>query len=283
MSDLYFAVAGLARQIMKNSGFELQKYQKQSIDYFNARYPFTGKKVLEIGGSPPYSVARELRTRGARKICVINNRTDIASKPIDTDIDYSNMDARDLKFPGEEFDIVFGIAVLEHLHDLDKVLAEICRVLTRGGRAYLHGGPLWSCRLGHHVWVQADGVKYEFNANNPIPDWYHLIYNKDEMRRYLETEGIPQVHAQKIADWIYDNPMLNRYPVETIVRILREAKLTIEKLRETSWGNPPRGVLRKLAAIKDMASRPLSGISLPGQSAAIGNYSTGVLEVILRK
>lgn len=268
---------------MKNKVLELQAYQKKSIDFFNALHSFSGKKVLEIGGSPPYCVARELRKRGASKVCIINNRTDIPSQPIDADIDYFHMDARDLKFPGQEFDIVFGIAVLEHMHELQRVLAEICRVLIRGGRAYLHGGPLWSCRLGHHVWVHADGIKYEFNANNPIPDWYHLIFQKDEMRHYLETMGIPEAHAGKIADWVYDDPRLNRYPLETCLRILRETELAIEKLSETSWGNPPKSVLRKLALVNDKEPRPLAGISLPGQSAAIGNYSTGVLEVILRK
>jgi ubiquinone/menaquinone biosynthesis C-methylase UbiE len=155
---------------------ELQVYQKKTIDCFNEVCSFIGKKVLEIGGSPPYNVAREFLNRGARNMITIDYRTDIPNRQIAENLQYLNMDARDLKFPRQEFDLVFGVAVLEHLHNLDKVLAEISRVLVKGGYAYLHGAPLWSCRLDHHVWVRFDDVKYEFHANNPIPDWHHLIF-----------------------------------------------------------------------------------------------------------
>ena len=152
----------------------------------------------------------ELLRLGARSVITINNRADLGSRRLSDGHLLLNMDARALEFPDGEFDIVLGIAVLEHLLDLDRVLAEIFRVLARNGGAYLHGGPLWSCGRGHHVWVQADGVKYEFNANNPVPDWSHLILDRDEMKSCLEERRIPAAHARKIVEWIYDDPRLNR-------------------------------------------------------------------------
>jgi len=65
-------------------------------------------------------------------------------------------DGQTLPFPSGAFDIVFSSNVLEHVVDLDRVLAETRRVLKPEGCA-VHVLPSSSCRIwsipGHYLWL----------------------------------------------------------------------------------------------------------------------------------
>ncbi len=52
-------------------------------------------------------------------------------------------DAAELPFEDESFDLVLGHAVLHHLPDLDRVFAELHRVLAPGGTLFFAGEPSW--------------------------------------------------------------------------------------------------------------------------------------------
>jgi ubiquinone/menaquinone biosynthesis C-methylase UbiE len=38
-----------------------------------------------------------------------------------------------MKFPSDQFDLIYSASVLEHIHDLEKSLLEMARVLRPGG------------------------------------------------------------------------------------------------------------------------------------------------------
>jgi ubiquinone/menaquinone biosynthesis C-methylase UbiE len=236
---------------------------------------------LEIGGDPPFGVAMEFMARGAKRVVTIDYRKDMADAQVAENIEFRNMDARDLKFDNDEFDIVFGVAVLEHLPNLDTVLDEAERVLVKDGYLYLHGGSLWSSNLGHHVWVEADGMSYFFNANNPIPDWCHLLYQKDEMKTYLEAQHIIPAHAQNIVDMVYDNPILNRYSYEDYIRFLHNSTMAIRTIKETSWRSPSGEMLAKLRAMDRANSKSILERLMGFLKDK--DHSTGEIEAILRK
>lgn len=247
----------------------IKPYQVKVLDKLCEFRPVKGLRILEIGGASDGAVAGEVLTRGAREVISINNRKDIKSTIFSENYKVYNMDARKLEFKDEHFDMVLGIAVLEHLHDLDIVCDEIYRVLKNDGLVYLHGGPLYTCSLGHHVWVHVDGVKYEFNGFNPIPDWYHLIFSKREMKEYLISgKNIPGDHADKIVHFIYDHPNINRYKYEDYKRILNESKLKIVLFEEQDWKNPSKEILNLLAAKNHDPQL---------------NYKTGALDIMLIK
>jgi hypothetical protein len=103
------------------------------------------------------------------------------------------------------------------------------------------------------------------------------------MRRYLETRNIDPAHARKIAAWVYNDPILNRYPYETYIRLLKETDLSIVKLNETSWGEPPKDVLNRLAEIDGKKRNPIARFFRRRKPAINKNHSTGEIEVILRK
>jgi SAM-dependent methyltransferase len=47
---------------------------------------------------------------------------------------FKKMDAEDLKFPNEYFDLIFGNSVLHHLDNLERASKELKRVLKKGGK-----------------------------------------------------------------------------------------------------------------------------------------------------
>lgn len=248
---------------------DLLPYQKKAIDCLNQICDYTGKKILEIGVDPSFSVAKELLERGAQKVICINNKQNLNYKKFSDRLELVNMDARKMEFESENFDVVFGVSILEHLIDLDKVLTEIDKVLHNKGFVYLHGGALWPCSLGHHLWVHVDGIRYEFNGNNPVPDWYHLIYNKIEMKEYLESKNICSNHAEKIVNMIYDDPVINRYYYEDYIRFFNESNLMIVKINESIWSKPQ--------------SRDIQNLLIKADSGEFKNHTFGEVEVIFKK
>ena len=214
-------------------------YQKKCIDAFSSLYDVNKKEILEIGGAPPYAVAQTLMDKGAKSISTINYRSDLINKKIANGIYFFNMDARYLEFEDNSFDFVFGIAVLEHLPDIDTIMKEIHRVLRKGGSAWLHGGALWSCHHGHHIYVHVNGNHYTFNDNNPIEDWHHLILNKTEMLNHLVNEKkISRDDANSIVEYIYDDNILNRLRYEDYITSFHRAEgLTVANIIKRTWKN----------------------------------------------
>ncbi|HLP48476.1 MAG TPA: class I SAM-dependent methyltransferase [Candidatus Kapabacteria bacterium] len=261
----------------------IKSYQTLALNNFNKICDFSGKKVLELCAGSSLDVAREIIKRGAKKVITIDCDEYVLTKKYSENLECYNMDARKLSFKENEFDIVFGVAALEHLNDLDKVLAEIYRVLVKNGYVYLHGAPLWTCCLGHHVWVHVDGVAYEFNANNPIPPWGHLIYQKEEMKEYLESQNMKTDHAQKIVQFIYDSPILNRYNNEQIIKFLKKSKLTILKIEESLWGAPDKKNADILKTIADKNNKQIFRFFMRRTHNAVKNYTVGAIEVIMKK
>lgn len=267
---------------MKNTtSATILPYQKKAIDHFNQFCDFKGKSILEIGAIPPFETAREFLNRGAQKVVCIDYRSNLKDGTILENLEFRNMDARDLKFDSKQFDLVFGVAVLEHLPNLDKVLSEIFRVLVKGGYTYLHGGPIWSCNLGHHVYLIVDKVSYFFNQNNPIPHWHHLLYTPQEMIAYLEAREIPSSHAQEIVRMVYESPTLNRYSFEDFLRFFKKTKLTLIELNQTPWGLPPEELRIRLKKINKNSNISFLRRLFPFQKER--NFQTGEISVLFKK
>lgn len=254
----------------------MKPYQKRCLNSFASLCDLSQRDILEIGGTPPFHVAQELIQRGAKTVTIIDYRPDLTNMKLTEKINFLNMDARYLKFEDNKFDFVFGTAVLEHLPDVERVLSEINRVLRKGGIVCLHGGPLWASCLGHHVFVHVDGIKYEFNGNNPIPDYYHLIYDKTEMKKYLmDAQHISHKAATAIVEFVYDSDKLNRLFYEDLVMAFNRTKeFAISNIIERVWKTPPSNQTLELIKNKPDHRAPMN---------VDRNYSISEMEVVLSK
>ncbi len=130
------------------------------------------------------------------------------------------MDAMDLQFPDESFDLVISANLMEHVSDPRRYLRECRRVLKKDGIAYFETYPVWTSARGHHVFedmVQKDcpdAGPYR-NDGSIIPDWGHLSYDEECMRR-LVAPRVPSEVLEYILYITYRYPGLNRQPWRTI-------------------------------------------------------------------
>ena len=246
-------------------------YQEKIISEILSATSIQGARILEIGGTPPWTVANKLIEMGAKSVTSINYRSDLENLRISDSIDFYNIDARIMSSVlKEKYDLIFGIAVIEHLPNLETILGECVKILNTNGRIALHGAAFWSSNLGHHVFVHIDNARYEFNANNPIDDFSHIYFSKQEMETHLiEVKQLPATHATAIVNYIYDNPILNRYHYEDILSSYKRAGLEFSYFRHSNWKTPTSDTLDRIQARLD-----------PYFSQIYNNYSCGELLLI---
>ena len=219
---------------------QLRPYQLEHLRNFDDLVGWRGLDVLEIGGDLAGQVSAGMMSLGAKSVTSIN-----LDPEFDTALEVAEgvkrlfMDARELSLPDNSFDAVFGIALLEHLHGLDQILSELNRVLKPGGRVYLNGGPLWNSARGHHLVVSGPTGRYfHFNFDNPLPNWYHLLKDQEELLAWLLSEGINEEDAGAIVDYTYGSPLINRASWQSMVASCEESPMEVVRYDFTEGVRP---------------------------------------------
>ncbi|MEI7935838.1 MAG: class I SAM-dependent methyltransferase [Verrucomicrobiota bacterium] len=103
------------------------------------------------------------------------------------------MDAMQLEFPDESFDMVISANVIEHVADPRRYIQQCCRVLRKNGVAYFESYPIWTAARGHHIMESmvhdyCGATENYCNDGSIIPDWSHLCYGENQMRSCLEKK-----------------------------------------------------------------------------------------------
>ncbi|MFD2250241.1 glycosyltransferase involved in cell wall biosynthesis/SAM-dependent methyltransferase [Pseudochelatococcus lubricantis] len=200
------------------TGYQLDEFRK-----FLDRIDVRGKRVLEIGCDFHLATARLFAANGADSVVATTIGDWRSDEPLPANVKFVVSDVADVDLPEQGFDIVYGIAILEHIPDMARVARAVRRALRPGGIAYLQGCPFWTGNLGHHIWVDrrqvaaAGGVPLALGENgseviysfadpdrNPIPDWAHLNHTPSELKELLVAKGTPSAHAEAIVRWVYN-------------------------------------------------------------------------------
>ena len=110
-----------------------------------------GKDVLEYGCGPAshsFLLAQYAKTVMSIDISdfAINTSKQLAEKEQIKNLQFSVMNAEQLSFEANSFDMIFGNAIIHHL-DLEKSFSEINRVLRPGGKAFFYEP------LGHNFFI----------------------------------------------------------------------------------------------------------------------------------
>jgi 2-polyprenyl-6-hydroxyphenyl methylase/3-demethylubiquinone-9 3-methyltransferase len=107
------------------------------LSWFDARIDWSGKAVLDLGCAGGF-MAEALADRGAQVTGIDPAEEAIAAARAHAAatgraIRYDTGMGEALPYPDAGFDAVVCVDVLEHVQDLDRVLAEVARVLKPGG------------------------------------------------------------------------------------------------------------------------------------------------------
>ena len=205
-----------------------------------------GATVLEIGADADNISAQLLLDAGARRVISTNYRP---NWPNETNgaIERRHVDARILPdaFEGQSIDIVFGVAVLEHINGLAEFFAGSAKVLKPGGLFHVHGGPIWSSSKGHHVFVKGEAMHYRFGVPdaNPIPNWAHLVSTVTTLAELLVAKGIPRGDAEKIGAYVYEGEEINRVGYRTMCETFLASPLKLIEQRDNAFDSPPDDLL----------------------------------------
>lgn len=166
--------------------------------YLNYLYSISYKKsLLEIGCGPGYK-SFQLAQNGAAVTGIdisgvaIDMAKKIAVEQKNKEIKFSVMNAEELDFKNEQFDIICGISILHHL-DLNKAYSEIARTLKLSGKA------LFLEPLGH----------------NPMINLFRRL--TPDLR--TEDEHPLRVEDIKLAKKYFSNIELNYFHIFTIFAI----------------------------------------------------------------
>ena len=158
-----------------------------------------GKRLLEVGfGSGLFAVAFARAGAEVHGLEVNPVLLDIArenSKRDGAAVDLKVYDGRKFPYPDNFFDYAFSTSVLEHVSNPREVLAEIARVLKRGGKCYLSFPNRWAPLETHtHIWflsflprTLAEFVMRRFYKRNAIEELNLHFLSYFKLRRLIRA------------------------------------------------------------------------------------------------
>ena len=186
--------------------------------FFDEIVPSAGRRTLDLGCGEG-RLTRELRRRGHRVVGMDASATLVRAARDEEDGVSLVADGAHLPFNDDSFDLVIAYNVLMDLDDLPAALAEVARVLERGGR-------LAVCVL--HPIAEAGSF------GSRAPDERFVIEGSYfEQRHYKQTferDGLTMTFSS------------STYPLEAYSRSFESAGFVIERMREPQ---APRSAVSK--------------------------------------
>ena len=122
---------------------------------------------------------------------------------------YHRCSAEAMPFAAGYFDLVYSVATMEHVPDIERAFSEMARVTAPGGFIYCLAAPLWNSRFGHH-------------KSDIFPDapWIHLRMSKAEILQYARERGIePPGGADHHVSYMLNGAFFNKVPARHYVGI----------------------------------------------------------------
>jgi SAM-dependent methyltransferase len=180
------------------------------------------KKILVVGcgngqDCSPFTEAKEVH---GLDIC-----ENIGQSFVHEKVSYYDESAESMQRESDFYDLVFSVATLEHIHNLEAAFSEIYRVTKPGGLIYSVASPLWNAYEGHHMY----GLFSEF-------PWIHLRLSPPEIIQYIEKtkKDIGDYKkAENLVDFMFSE-YFNRRLATEYLKISSELKISY-LIRNDIW------------------------------------------------
>jgi len=206
-----------------------------------------GKHVLEIGGCSPVQEILSLSPRSWT--CVNLDSAGVERFNRDADaLDASNFlavtqDASTIRMD-RKFSVVYSINSFEHISNLALTVEKIRQSLDVDGVLFTVFGPIWSADVGHHLSIPTDNGPLEM-FDGVLRPWEHLTSTPRQILERL-TPSFGSVVAQRVIDYVYSYPDLNRLSEREYDEILSQSGLFPVMIIKRKAGPrlPPAGASR---------------------------------------
>lgn len=134
-------------------------------------------KILVVGANTGED-CKEFIELGAKEVHGVDVIPNVGSAFRHPRISYfcQSIEGTDLK--SESYDLVFSVATMEHVHDIEAGFSEMNRLAKPRGAIYSFASPLWFSPYGHHM---------ECFQGHP---WVHLALRPDEIRDYAKHNAL---------------------------------------------------------------------------------------------
>lgn len=168
------------------------------------------RDVVELGaGDFSRSISLGRRYPGKRFVSTdytISQRAATARSVVEAmpNVRTATVDARKIDLPPESVDLMFSIALMEHIAELADCLEAVHRALRPGGVYFFIQAPFWSCAQGHHF-RHSDEVTYQY-----IPKYSHLTKDRDAFGAMLRNGPKPPFDIDGCVRSIFDRADLSR-------------------------------------------------------------------------
>ena len=229
----------IARKIFYLFGFEIRRipkvspkenilekinftypYYRDYLEDIQNRYNFEGKTVYEIGADKNLECALAVIKLGAKCVYAANPEI-IPEKSPHEKITIIKDLGENSKFEDGKFDIIYGLALLEHVLNPAELANEISRLLKPGANAYLAGWPMWTSQDGNHFWRDTATASYRHGAGY-FDKWYHLTYPAfGEFKEYMLDRNMHQDDIQIAYSDVFEHPHLSRLSATEIIDIFK--------------------------------------------------------------
>jgi ubiquinone/menaquinone biosynthesis C-methylase UbiE len=147
-----------------------------------------GLSILEIGAGDGM-VSWKLRKSGHSAYAIDQSSDMICKEALNEGVVFKEMDASDLEFTDETFDLIFSYNSFEHFHDPEQVLREMTRVLRKGGHMYHSFEPINSSAFGLHAYRS---IKVPF---------CQYLFSRATMDEFCEANELQPINYGQLNLW----------------------------------------------------------------------------------
>jgi 2-polyprenyl-3-methyl-5-hydroxy-6-metoxy-1,4-benzoquinol methylase len=203
----------------------IRRYNHTCLDNLARVRSLTGARLLDLGASPHGYALEHALVLGVKEYVGIGLDVDeFVEVHGGTGVGkLVRMNAEQLAFRDESFDIVLSLSTFEHVGDVARVLSELRRILKPGGSVMIEFEPIWTCSYGHHLHHFGPIAKL-------VPPWAHLVWDREQMLQ--ELRGLWPAGAQpsleEAVHWTYEGDAINRIGITAMRRFLRDSGLCVE-------------------------------------------------------
>jgi SAM-dependent methyltransferase len=223
----------------------LSHFTKDCFKYFSSS-KLANKNVLIVGCGNGQDCADFIECQVIHGLDICENIGHSFSHP---KVSYYRESAESMLRPSDFYDLVFSVATLEHIHNLEAVFSEILRVTKPGGLIYCASAPLWNSYQGHHLnyyglfsefpWIhlrlsQSEMLQYirEYKQVSDLQSWIDLLEQENLLSAPLKINDLNS-YAENVANFVFSD-YFNRQPASQYLKTAEVLDVSY-RLRNDLW------------------------------------------------